>query len=170
MNEKEFPAPGAGAGINSQMEAERARPLVVRNSRMLIGVTLVGSVFALFLALCMVLMVFSLVFPVADLNADKGWEAVKWAFGACVMGWMCPWLWQMGRAMAGYEVRLDSRGVDFKLGTKKKPQGSFLPGTRWHRSSTSAPATASNTLFPAGTERSEVHVPTLFSVPRRWRA
>jgi hypothetical protein len=35
-------------------------------------------------------------------------------------------LWNLGRAMAGYQVKLDSRGVDFNLGTKKKPANLFM--------------------------------------------
>jgi len=127
MSEREFPAAGPGAGINSQIGAERAKPVVVRNSRFLIGVTLLGSVAALVMSLCMVLVALSLVFPVAGLDSDKGWGAFRWALAAVAMGSMCPWLWQMGRAMADYQVRLDSRGVDFQLGTKRKPQELFVP-------------------------------------------
>jgi hypothetical protein len=42
------------------------------------------------------------------------------------MGFMCPRLWALGRAMAGYQVDLDGRGVKFSLGTKKKPAELFL--------------------------------------------
>ena len=39
---------------------------------------------------------------------------------------MCPWLWKMGRAMLGYQILFDSRGVNFNLGSKKKPSDLFL--------------------------------------------
>ena len=126
MSATEFPSPGPGAGINSQIEINRSKPVVLRNSRLLCWVTLAGSVFTLIMAVCMVLLVLTQVFPLSDLNSDKGWSAFRWSLSACAMGYMCPWLWQMGRTMANYQVRLDSRGVDFILGTKKKPQELFL--------------------------------------------
>ena len=126
MSEREFPAPGPGAVINSQIEFNRAKPVVLRNSRFLCWVTMSGSFFAAIMGVCMVLVVFSQVFPLSDLNADRGWSAFKWALSACAMGYMSPWLWSLGRKMANYEVKLDSRGVDFNLGTKKKPQELFL--------------------------------------------
>jgi hypothetical protein len=122
----EFPAPGPGAGINSQIEINRATPVVLRNSKFLVAVTMTGSCVAAIFAVCMVLMVFSLVFPLSALNAARGWSALKWAISTLAMVYMCPWLWNLGRAMAGYQVRLDSRGVDFNLGTKKKPSNLFL--------------------------------------------
>jgi hypothetical protein len=39
---------------------------------------------------------------------------------------MCLRLFSLGRAMAGYQVRLDNRGVEFSLGTKKKPAELFM--------------------------------------------
>src|ERR1035441_6657917 len=46
MSTREFPAPGPGAGITSQIEFNRAQPVILRNSRFLIGVTLFGSLTA----------------------------------------------------------------------------------------------------------------------------
>ena len=126
MSTTEFPAPGPGAGINSQIEFNRAQPVILRNSRFLIGVTLFGSLTAAIFAVCMVLMVVSLVFLSGGLNADTGWSAFRWAIGALAMSYMAVRLWNLGRAMAGYRVVLDSRGVDFNLGTKKKPSYLFL--------------------------------------------
>jgi hypothetical protein len=122
----EFPDPGPGAGINSQIAIDRAQLVVLRNSRLLIGVTLMGSIFAALMAVAMVLGMFSQLFPFSALNAARGWSALRWALSALAMGTMCPWLWKLGRAMAGYQVRLDGRGVDFVLGTKKSPSNLFL--------------------------------------------
>ena len=112
--------------INSQIEIDRAQTVVLRNSRFLIGVTLCGSLTAAVFAVCMVLMVISLVFLRGDFNADAGWSAFRWAISAMAMSYMCVRLWNLGRAMAGYRVMLDSRGVNFNLGTKKKPSDLFL--------------------------------------------
>jgi hypothetical protein len=35
-------------------------------------------------------------------------------------------MWKLSRGMAVYKVMLDSRGVNFNLGTKKKPSDLFL--------------------------------------------
>jgi hypothetical protein len=43
---------------------------------------------------------------------------------------MCPWLWKWGLRMANYKVKLDELGVDFNLGTKKKPSELFMPWDR----------------------------------------
>jgi hypothetical protein len=126
MSTTEFPAPGQGAGINSQIEINRSQQVILRNSRFLIGVTLFGSLTAAIFAVCMVLMVVSLVFLSGGFNTDTGWSAFRWAVAALAMSYMCLRLWNLGRAMAGYRVRLDSRGVEFSLGTKKKPSDLFL--------------------------------------------
>jgi hypothetical protein len=123
----EFPPPGPGAGINSAIEINRAQPITLRNSRILVGVTMAGSLFAAIFVVAMTLMVFSLLFPLRDLNGAKAWSAFTWAFSALAMGYMSPWLWKLGRAMAGYQIRLDSRGVQFNLGTKREPSDLFLP-------------------------------------------
>jgi len=88
--------------------------------------TMAIGVSALFMAVCMLLFVMSLLFPLSGLTAGKGLSAFQWALGAFAIGAMGPWLWQMGREMANYHVRLDSRGVQFSLGTRKKPQELFL--------------------------------------------
>jgi hypothetical protein len=126
MSTTEFPAPGPGAGINSRIEINRAQPAVLRNSRFLIGVTLFGSLSAAIIAVCMLLMVVSLVFLSGGINTATGWSAFRWAISAVAMGYMCLSLWNLGRAMAGYQVKLDSRGVDFNLGTKRKPAQLFM--------------------------------------------
>ena len=126
MSTSEFPASGPGAGINSQIEFNRATPVVLRNSKILCWVTMTGSLVAAFMSVCMVLMVFSLIFPTSALDADRGWGALRWGIAALAMGYMCPRLWSLGRAMGGYQVLLDARGVPFNLGTKKNPADLFL--------------------------------------------
>lgn len=121
MSTTEFPVPGAGAGITSQIEINRATPMVLRNSRFLCFVTMSGSFFAAFMSVCMLLMVFSVLSSGGNLIG-----AVEWGFGALALGYMCFWFWKLGGAMLGYQVLLDSRGVTFNLGTKKNPSDLFL--------------------------------------------
>jgi hypothetical protein len=126
MSTTEFPEPGPGARIHSQIEIDRAQPLVLRNSRFLLGVTFTGGLVAAFFCICMLLMVFSQLFPLSALGVARGFNALQWAAGALGMLYMCLQLWGLGRKMAGYQVRLDSRGADFILGTKKTPSNLFL--------------------------------------------
>ena len=126
MSIAEFPAAGPGAGITSQIELNRAKPLVLHNSRFLIGVTIFGSIVVAFFSVCMALMVFSILSSSGGLSVGNGLSAMQWGIGAFVFGCMCPWLWKMGRAMLGYQILFDSRGVNFNLGSKKKPSDLFL--------------------------------------------
>jgi len=126
MSTTEFPVAGPGAGVTSQMEFNRSKPVVLRNSRFLCWVTMSGSFFAAIMAACMVLMVISRLFLSGALNGSLALSAIEWGVAALAMGFMCPRLWALGRAMAGYQVDLDGRGVKFSLGTKKKPAELFL--------------------------------------------
>lgn len=126
MSTAEFPAPGPDAGINSEMEFKRAIPRVLHNSRFLCWLTLVGSIVVAFIGVCMLLMVFYLLF-LQRFSFGNLIGALQWGVGGLSMLLMCPWLWKKGRAMADYRVRLEPRGVTFNLGTKKKPSDLFLP-------------------------------------------
>ena len=85
MSTTEFPAPGLGAGINSQIEINRSQPVVLRNSRFLVGVTMTGSLFAAVFAVCMVLMVISMLFPLSDLTTDREWSVFRWAISTLAL-------------------------------------------------------------------------------------
>ena len=127
MSTTEFTAPGPGAGISSQIELNRATPVVLRNSRFLCWVTMSGSLFSAVMGACMALMVISLLFLQGGQIAGRAMSALQWGFGALAMAYMCLRLWSLGRAMLGYQVLLDCRGVTFNLGTKKKPADLFMP-------------------------------------------
>jgi hypothetical protein len=126
MSTAEFPAPGPDAGINSEMQFKRAIPRVLHNSRILCWLTLLGSIVVAFMGICMLLMVFYLLF-LQRFSFGNLIGALQWGVGGLSMLLMCPWLWKKGRAMADYRVRLEPRGVTFNLGTKKKPSDLFLP-------------------------------------------
>ena len=126
MSSTEFPAPGPGAGINSQIATSRAHAMVLRNSRILIGLTLFGSIVAATFSVLMFFGMVSQIIPLSAISVARGFGALQWALAALSMGLMCPWLWKLGRKMAGYRVKLDSQGADFNLGTKKQPSNLFL--------------------------------------------
>jgi hypothetical protein len=87
---------------------------------------MIGSIVSAFFAICMALMVFSVLSSGDGSSAGNLYNAFWWGFGALAFGYGCPWLWKLSRGMAVYKVMLDSRGVNFNLGTKKKPSDLFL--------------------------------------------
>jgi hypothetical protein len=119
MSTTEFPAAAISAAVET-------KPRIVRNSRIAIGVTMMGGVFAIGMSVCMVLVVFSQLSPISGLLSMRGVNALEWAFSALCTFTMGPWLWKLGRSMAFYQVRLDERGVDFRLGSKKSPEELFV--------------------------------------------
>jgi hypothetical protein len=44
-----------------------------------------------------------------------------------MMCMMLPFAWKWGARMLRFHVKLDARGADFNLGTKKKPDEWFMP-------------------------------------------
>ena len=126
MSTAGFPAPGPGAGITSQIAMLRATPVVLVNSRFLIGVTMISSILFAFFAVCMVLMVFSIFSTGGGASGGNLYNAFWWGAGALAFGYSCPRLWKLSRAMANYRVTMDIRGAMFNLGTKKQPSDLFL--------------------------------------------
>jgi hypothetical protein len=129
MSTTEFPKPNQSemiAGINSPMAAERAQPVVLHNSRIVCWLTMGMGVCALFIGLCMMLMVVSFFIPLSALSFVRMLAAAQWGLGGLIMCLMCPWLWKWGWRMMSFNVKLDERGADFNLGTKKKPQELFM--------------------------------------------
>ncbi len=126
MSTTGFPVPGPGAGITSQIATHRATPVVLVNSRFLIGVTMICSILFGFFAICMALMVFSVFSSGGGASGGNLYNAFWWGAGALAFGYSCPRFWKLSRAMAEHRVTMDSRGVMFNLGTKKRPSDLFL--------------------------------------------
>jgi len=121
-----FSASGPGAGTTSQLENNRAIPVVLHNNPFLVGLTMLMSILSAFFAVCMALMVVSILSSGGGFSAGNLYNVFWWGFGALAFGYGCPWLWKLSRGMAVYKVVLDSRGANFNLGTKKKPSDLFL--------------------------------------------
>jgi len=129
MSVREFPMPdesGLLVGLTSQIAAERSHPVVLRNSRIICWGTMGVGICSLFIGLCMVLMVFSVLTPLDAISFMRVLAALQWGLGGLMMGYMCPALWAWGQTLASHTVKLDERGVDFNLGTKKKPLELFM--------------------------------------------
>lgn len=117
-----------GGFVDSQIATLRAKTVVVRNSRILLGFLFLLSVAAAFISLCMLLMVCSILFPTEQTpwNFTRISNSVSWLFGAFFIGLLCPFMWKMGSAMARSRAQVGERGVEFRMGTKKKPADLFM--------------------------------------------
>jgi hypothetical protein len=104
----------------------RARTVVLRNSRFVCYLTMSMGVIAVILGICMVLEGGSLMFPVSAITFMAVLSGAQWILGGVMMCAMCPWAWKWGTRMLSVNVKLDAKGVDFNLGTKKKPDEFFM--------------------------------------------
>jgi len=139
-----FPAPshlrGLDAGVTSQIESHRAISVVVHNSRIAIAAIFAIGIGAAFISICIVFYVISIF--LSGFNFSNLFSALVWAVSAFSVGYMCPWLFKMANSMAAHRVTLDIRGINLKLGTKKKPADLFLSWDEvaaiWHKRANNA--------------------------------
>lgn len=115
------------AGIDREQELGRVRPTLVRNSRVLIGLTFLGSAAAFVISLCMVALALASIFPLHAINFDRAAVAFLWAVGAWIVAAANVFLWRQGRLMAHCSVLLDNHGAHFKLGDTNDTEEVFMP-------------------------------------------
>ncbi len=126
MDTTGLPAPQPGVGITSQIEMNRSKPKLLRNSRILWWMTISGSLAGGFLGVCSALGALSTAFPLRDLSAARGSGILTWIAYSVVMSSLCLYLWILLKPMAGCRVFLDGHGATFSLGTKKAPTNLFI--------------------------------------------
>jgi hypothetical protein len=119
--------PVATVGVTADLDALRAHSITLHNSLVGCGVMFLLSISAMFIGLCMVLIAIPMLFPIHNLTFGGGLAAAQWMVGGAGMMYLCPALWKWSAAMAHKHVKLDARGADFQLGTKKTPVQVFLP-------------------------------------------
>lgn len=115
------------SGLTSEIAAHRARHMVLHNSRLACWGMMGLGVCSMFIGICMMLMVISLMLPVSAISFMRVLAAVQWVLGGFMMCYLCPALFKWSRGMLHKRVKLDERGADFELGTKKKPVELFMP-------------------------------------------
>jgi len=102
------------------------QPIIFRNSWLMIGMYLALGAASAVIALCSVMMVVYEWFMPKHQSFWTIFGGVQWAGGAYCFALMGLQMWRTGVRTAHYQARLDSRGVDFRLGTKKKPITQFF--------------------------------------------
>ena len=118
----------AKPGVTAGVAAARAKPMLLHNSRFVCWTMKGFAIGAVLIGICMVLMAIPLLQPLSALGFMRGFAALQWVLGGVGMGYMGPGLWKWSTAMAYKRVKMDERGAEFELGTKKAPQSVFL---RW---------------------------------------
>jgi len=78
------------------------------------------------LGICMVFEGGSLLIPLNAITFLGVLAAAQWILGGFLMCMMLPWTWKWGARLLAVNVKLDARGVDLNLGTKKKPIEMFV--------------------------------------------
>jgi hypothetical protein len=117
---------GVAAGISAEMAAHRARPLVMHNSRLVCWMMMGCGIVAVPMGICMVLEGGSLLFPLNAITFRAALAAAQWIVGGFLFSMMLPWAWQWAARILRANVKLDARGVEVTLGTKKKPIDMFV--------------------------------------------
>jgi hypothetical protein len=129
MTTSEFPEPGQGAAVPgkpAELAGHSAKTVVLRNSRLVCWMTMGCGIIAVPMGICMVLEGGSLLFPLNAITFLAVLAAAQWILGGFLMSMMLPWAWKWGTRMLSVNVKLDARGVDLNLGTKKKPVEMFV--------------------------------------------
>jgi hypothetical protein len=115
------------AGIGQQRESIGMRQMLVRNSRILVGLTFLGSVASFCISLCLAVLACSSLFPLRAITFDRIAIAFLWSLCAWVMAMAHVFLWRQGRLMAYCSVLLDNYGVHFRLDGTRDSKEIFLP-------------------------------------------
>ena len=115
------------ARTGQQCESILVRPVLVRNSRILIGLSFLGSAIAFCISLCMVVLACSTLFPLHGINFDRIAGASLWMLGTWIMAMSFVYLWRQGWVTAYCSVLLDNRGAHFKLDCTRDSKEIFLP-------------------------------------------
>jgi hypothetical protein len=114
-------------GMRQQIGLSGAHPILLRNNRILVFLSFLGSIAALFVSLCMVLVSLTSIFPLSAMNSDRAAASALWVLGAWLMAMAQVYLWRQGKLMAHCSVLLDDYGAHFKLGNTENAREAFMP-------------------------------------------
>ena len=113
-------------GIPKQLSSFGIQPMLLRNSRVLIFLSFLGSAAALFVSIGMVAIALTLFFPLHALNLDRFAATAIWALGAWLLAMSQVFLWRQGSLMSNCSVLLDNRGAHFNLSGTRNGKEAFI--------------------------------------------
>jgi hypothetical protein len=117
----------SSAGVRRPIHLVGQQPTLLRNNRVLIFLTFLGSITALGLSLCMVIVALRSFLPLGALNLDRFAAGALWGFGAWLMAMSQVFLWRQGHLMAGCSVLLDTQGAYFRIDNATNGKEVFMP-------------------------------------------
>ncbi len=123
--QEQFLSPSAAVSRPIQLAGEQ--PTLLRNNRVLIFLTFLGSLAALGVSLCMVAVALMSFLPLGTLNLDRFAAGALWGFGAWLMAMSQVYLWRQGHLMASSSVLLDTQGAHFRLGNTSGDEEVYMP-------------------------------------------
>ncbi len=115
------------AGVRRPIDLTGEQPTLLRNNRVLIFLTFLGSAAALGISVCMAIVALTYFFPLGTLNLDRFAAGALWGLGAWLMAMTLVFLWRQGHLMASCSVLLDSRGAHFRIANATNSKEVFMP-------------------------------------------
>jgi hypothetical protein len=115
------------AGVRRPIHLVGEQPTLLRNNRVLIFLSFLGSIAALGVSLGMAAVALMSFLPFGALNRDRFAAGALWALGAWLMAMSQVYLWRQGHLMAGCSVLLDKRGAYFRLSNSANGEEVFMP-------------------------------------------
>jgi hypothetical protein len=122
---EQFLSPSTGVRRPIQLVGEQ--PMLLRNNRVLIFLTFLGSAAAFGISICMSIVALTCFFPFGALNLDRSAAGVLWGLGAWLMAMSLVYLWRQGKLMASCSVVLDPRGAYFRIANANNGKEVFMP-------------------------------------------
>jgi hypothetical protein len=113
--------------VSRPIELAGERPMLLRNNRVMIFLTFLGSIAALCISVSMAIVAFMYFIPFGAINLDRFAAGALWGLGAWLMAMSQIFLWRQGHMLAHSSVLLDTDGAHFKLGNTEDAKVVFMP-------------------------------------------
>lgn len=115
------------SGVRRSIHLVGQRPTLLRNNRVLVFLTFLGSIATLGVSLGMVAVALMSFLPFHALNLDRFAAGALWTFGAWLMAMSQVYLWRQGNLMASSSILLDKQGAYFRLANATDGKEVFMP-------------------------------------------
>ena len=123
--QRQFLSPSSG--VRRPIHLVGKQPTLLRNNRVLIFLTFLGSLAALGISLCMVVVALMSFLPFGALNLDRFAAGTLWGLGAWLMAMSQVYLWRQGNLMTRCSILLDTDGACFRIANANNGKEVFMP-------------------------------------------
>lgn len=108
------------------MENQATKTVVFRNDWFLVAFYLIVGLLAILFSIGMFAFTLTLIFPLHGYSWARGISVCESSIGTVLTFLFGFSFWLQGIRLAHYQARLDDRGVDFRMGSKKYPHETFF--------------------------------------------